>query len=95
MLTPCLCPPFLPRLPASPPSSFDPQAWTAAEGGKRRAIEHIRQLHSEGAGSTSVLSQDDGSGVADARKLTIVHIGDGATDAEARDDGSGAGGADM
>jgi len=61
--------------------SFDPQSFTAVEGGKRRAIQHIRQLHAPG-----------GCG---AGSLVVVHIGDGATDAEARDDGSGAGGADL
>ena len=25
-------------------ASFDPQAWTAADGGKKRVVQHIRQL---------------------------------------------------
>jgi phosphoserine phosphatase len=62
--------------------SFDPQAFTATAGGKKRCIEHIRQLH---------------AGSKDGSELTIVMIGDGATDLEARRDESSSvdGGADV
>jgi phosphoserine phosphatase len=64
--------------------SFDPQAWTATAGGKKRAVEHIRQLHMA-------------PGSKDGSELNIVMIGDGATDLEARreEGGGGGGGADV
>ena len=62
-------------------ASLDPQAWTAADGGKKRVVQHIRQLHAAGG--------------KDALALTLVMIGDGATDLEARDDGSNSGAADL
>ena len=62
-------------------ASFDPQAWTAADGGNKRVVQHIRQLHAAGG--------------KDALALTLVMIGDGATDLEARDDGSNSGAADL
>mmetsp|Transcript_42071 Transcript_42071/g.132577 ORF Transcript_42071/g.132577 Transcript_42071/m.132577 type:complete len:182 (+) Transcript_42071:193-738(+) len=54
-------------------AGFDPQAWTATQGGKKRAVEHIRELTNSktivmvGDGATDLEARDvgDGKGGAD------------------------------